>query len=191
MNSQSYSSDLLEIFQKGVREIISKEQLQSIFHLETFEELIEIPVEKIVKTAEKNLNYQSANGLFFRFGSAAFKHLVRKHGRIIGIDSLEFRLQPQRKRLMDGIGKLILWLESCQAADFSSQQSGDDVTINLTVVENAATNTGGRTWLHFIAGLFQAYLYWAGGGKQYPFQIVSQASDKGEITIQFRLMPVD
>lgn len=187
MTSQIYSFDLLEVFQKGIHEIIPAGQVSSLFGENDLQPNL---VEKAANIAGNDLGVLAASGLFFQTGSAGFKHLVRKHGKSIGIDSLEFRLQPQRKRLMDGLGKLINLLETWQAAAFSTKRSGDSVEVKVTAIERGNSLTGKRIWLHFIAGLFQEYLYWAGGGKQYPFEI-KQDESGGALVICFQLQPVD
>jgi hypothetical protein len=185
MTKQYYCPDLLEVFQKGIHEIIPANQVQVLFG-DTQPGSLEFAVD----TAIKELGVQAASGLFFQTGSAVFKHLVRSQGSSIGIDSLEFRLQPQRKRLSDGLDKLIKLLESWQAAVFSTKRSGDSVEVMAKTPEGTFSATGKRIWLHFIAGLFQEYLYWAGGGKQYPFEIKSGES-ADSLIICFQLLAVD
>jgi hypothetical protein len=187
MTHQSYSSDLLEIFLKGIHEILPANSGQVFFG----ENEIQLSsLETAVEMAIKELGVQSASGLFFQAGSAAFKHLVRKNGRAIGIDSLDFRLQPQRKRLTDGLDKLVNLLESWQAAIFSIKRTGDAVEVIVKTNESAFSFSNKYVWLDFIAGLIQEYLYWAGGGKQYPFEIKSDKSVDALI-ICFQLLPAD
>lgn len=191
MHSLSISPDLLDLFIKGMKEILPADQLTLLVPPIIKPEKPPTPFEYFLLEAEKQYGIISASGLFFRCGGAAFKYLVRQHGERAEIDSLEFRLQPQQKRLMDGTQKLVRLLETWQAGEFSIQKSDDLVEITVTASGLSVTDSGGRIWLHFVAGLFQEYLYWAGSGKQYPFQIVEQDQPGKEIIIQFRIVPVD
>ncbi|HEX7555726.1 MAG TPA: hypothetical protein VF338_03805, partial [Leptolinea sp.] len=160
MTDPHYSPELLELFQKGIREIFSPDQMQSFLHCD----VMALPsIEKAVLTAEAAIGFQAAGGLFLRSGLAAFKYMVREHGKAIGIDDLDFRLQPQRKRLMDGFVKITDLLDSWQAARFSITKSGDDVEVTIRSYGGSLSISGEQIALHFEAGLFQEYLYWAGG----------------------------
>jgi hypothetical protein len=187
MTDTHFSPELLELFQKGIREILSPDQWHSFLHSDATQPL---GFGEAVLNAEAALGFQAASGLFLRSGLAAFKYLVRDHGRAIGIDDLDFRLQPQRKRLMDGLGKITGLLETWQAARFSVTKSGDDVEVTIRSTAGGKAISREQIALHFEAGLFQEYLYWAGGGKQYPFEIKTLA-DEPAVQIRFRLLPVD
>lgn len=187
MQRQLFFPDLLELFIKGMNEIYPAMQPTSDSSSEKHQDL----VGTILLNAERDFGNISACGLFFRCGGAAFKYLVRQHGKRIGIDSLEFRLQPQQKRLMDGIHKIIHLLESWQAGEFSIQKTNDLVEIAASTSLMSGRESLVRIWLHFFAGLFQEYLSWAGNGKQYPFQIISPEIPGEKIIIQFRIVPVD
>jgi hypothetical protein len=187
MTRQTYSSDLLDVFLKGIHEILPAYQVQAFFG---GTENQSGSLETAVEIAIKEMGVQSANGVFFKSGAAAFKHLVRKNGKAIGIDSLDFRLQPQRKRLTDGLERLVRLLESWQAAVFFIKRSGDAVEVIVNTNEEAFSFTNKHVWLDFLAGLIQEYLYWAGGGKQYPFEIKSDKSSDA-LVICFQLLPVD
>ncbi|MEI8131260.1 MAG: hypothetical protein WCG34_02425 [Leptolinea sp.] len=194
MHKLSNSPDLLEVFIKGMNEVFLAEQLSVLVPSnlpETHSGKTINPIENLLIAAERQFGIISASGLFFRCGGAAFKHLVRKYGKAAEIDSLEFRLQPQQKRLRNGVVKLIQLLETWQAGKFSIKRSDDLVEITASASGLNVSNAGGQIWLHFIAGLFQEYLYWAGSGKQYPFQIIAQDQPGKEIIIQFRNVPVD
>jgi len=187
MTDPHYSPELLELFQKGIREILSPDQMQSFLNCD---ESALPSIEKAVLMAEALAGFQAASGLFLRSGLAAFKYLVRDHGKAIGIDDLDFRLQPQRKRLMDGLVKITDLLQSWQAARFSVTKSGDDVDVTIRSTWNGQTISSEQIALHFEAGFLQEYLYWAGGGKQYPFEIKTLENEPA-VQIRFRLLPVD
>jgi hypothetical protein len=191
MHNPAISPDLSALFKKGLLEILPLDRLNSEILDDSLGENSEIQIEKILAWVEKKFGFLSASGLFFRSGSAAFKFLVRQFGKQIEIDSLEFRLQPQRKRLMDGTQKLIHLLESWHAGKFTVKKVDDLVEITVAKQEFNTIKMGSRIWLNFIAGLFQEYLYWAGGGKIYPFQIILPEQTAVEIIIQFRIVPED
>lgn len=194
MHSLSNSPDLFEVFIKGMNEVLPADQMPVLVSPNSPNVLSEnaiIQIENLLKGAESQFGINSASGLFFRCGGAAFKHLVRNYGKVAEIDGLDFRLQPQQKRLRDGTHKLLQLLETWQAGEFSFQQSGDLIEITASAHGINVSKAGGQIWLHFIAGLFQEYLYWAGSGKQYPFQIIAQDKPTKEIIIQFWIVPVD
>lgn len=181
------SSDLMEVFRNGLAEIIPAGSVGNI----DWEQITQAnQVELYAESAEALLGFDSAAGLFMRVGSASFKHLVRCHGKSIGIDSLEFRLQPQKQRLQDGVGKILALIQDWQAADFKSNNQNDSITVTAVPFQVNKFVAGQVVWLHFIAGLLQEMLYWAGGGKQYPFQ-VKVGEDDNSLVIYFQLQPVD
>jgi hypothetical protein len=187
MPRQLFAPDLLELFIKGMNEVFPAIQPKSAIPSDGQQ----VFLETFLLEAEQDFGIISACGLFFRCGGAAFKHLVRQHGKRIGIDSIDFRLQPQQKRLMDGTQKIVHQLESWQAGKFSIQNT--DELVEITASSSLATGSESqhRIWLHFVAGLFQEYLSWAGSGKQYPFQVISPEQPGNGIIIQFRIVPVD
>jgi hypothetical protein len=192
MRDLAISSDLLDIFLKGINEILPADELKILgCHDAELSDKSTALLVKVVLESEKQYGLLSACGLFFRCGSAAFKFLVRLYGKESQIDSLEFRLQPQQKRLLDGTQKMIGLLVNWQAGEFSMLTMDDLVEITASTKGNRIAEPGGYIWLHFIAGLFQEYLYWAGGGKQYPFQILAKNQPASEMVIQFRTVPVD
>jgi hypothetical protein len=187
MTAKSMSIDLLEAFQKGLEEILPADQIRNLLGENLGEN---ISPESAAEKAVVEFGPVAASGLFFRSGSAAFKHIVYKHGKAIGIDSLEFRLQPQRDRLQDGVEKIAIQLKNWQTANLMTKRTGDAMEIIVKPVHHGQLSGGQRVWLYFIAGMFQEFLYWAGGGKQYPFQ--TGPSQKGDsLVICFQLQPVD
>lgn len=188
MKSQNLSNELLDLFLQGIQEMYPLESLN--LPQPGLLARDESQFDEIINRLNSEFGYASARGLFLRSGAAAFKYLVRTQGKAIGIDDLDFRLQPQRVRLMDGLNKMIGLLEKWQAAKFSVLHAGDDVKITMRALVIFSQNTSSIIWLHFLAGLFQEFLYWAGGGKQYPFQI-SPMEPEDDVIIQFRLLPVD
>jgi hypothetical protein len=191
MRSRPIAPDLITIFIKGMDEVFPIKKI--LPESPTAAKLTEYSgsIETLLLETERQFGYKSASGLFFRCGCAAFKYLVRNFGKQIDIDSLTFRLQPQQKRLIDGIQKLVQRLEFWQAGEFDIQKKEDLVEITASAAGIASPEFGERIWLHFVAGLIQEYLYWAGGGKQYPFQIIAIDQPLNGIIIQFRIVPVD
>lgn len=181
------SPELATVFYKGLREIIPEDsgETPQILQLAKFD-----TVELLPEKAETILGRISASGLFLRIGSAAFKYIVRYHGKQIGINSLEFRLQPQKQRLRDGIGKITRLLHDWKAADLRMDEKGDSISVYVSAVQSNMPQPGQIVWLHFIAGLYQELLYWAGGGKQYPFH-VKPGEVENSLVICFQLQPVD
>jgi hypothetical protein len=187
MTTTAISIDLLDVFQKGMREILPDDLSGKILDNS---KSIGIMTLQSAERAIAEFGSVSASGLFFRSGSAAFKHIVRYHGKNIGIDNLEFRLQPQRARLQDGIEKLIRQLQGWNAANFTYKRSGDAMEVCILPVDEKEKSARLLVWLHFFAGVFLEFLYWAGGGKQYPFQV--KPSPEGDaLVIYFQLLPVD
>jgi hypothetical protein len=188
MASRNFSNELLGIFLKGIQEILPADTLDLLEPGSNARSAFQIF--QIIDREYAEFGYTGACGLFLRSGAAAFKYLVRSQGTVIGIDSLEFRLQPQRLRLTDGMDKIIRLLDTWKAAKISISHEGDDVEVTMRPAGSARQITSAIIWLHFVGGLFQEFLYWAGGGKQYPFQI-SPVETEAAVVIQLRLLPVD
>ncbi len=181
------SPDLMIVFRKGLREVIpdASGEIPDILNLANTES-----IELLSNQVEEILGRTSASGLFLRIGSAAFKYIVRYHGEKTGIDSLEFRLQPQKQRMRDCIEKINHLLRNWKAADLRIEEIDDTLNITACAVQGNKSLPGQIVWLHFIAGLYQALLYWAGGGKQYPFH-VKPGEVENSLVICFQLQPVD
>jgi hypothetical protein len=187
MTTKTISPELQEIFRKGIREILPVAQWPPLFPVENE------PGDFFLfcsKRSAAEFSPETARGLFLRCGWAGFKFLVRRHGKDIGIDSLEFRLQPPRQRLMDGLNRITGLLRNWNMDDYTIEQKGDDVTVTIHSMREELSGAEARIGLHFQAGIFQEYLYWAGGGKQYPFE-VKPLAEEPSVRILFRLLPVD
>ncbi len=171
----------------GMEEILPEDLVKK-----TLGEEIEgfIQPEYAAKHAISMLGEVPASGLFLRGGSASFKYIVRYYGKAIGINSLQFRLQPQKQRLQDGVEKLTGLLVEWQAAAITIDRNGDQMTINARPATGGTLSPVRTVWLHFIAGLFQEFIYWAGGGKQYPFKVTTNEMG-GSMVICFQLQPMD
>jgi hypothetical protein len=187
MTYLTYSPELQDIFRKGIREILPAGQWPTLFpEVESSDDLFLF----VLKQSGSIFEFDTACGVFLRTGLAGFKFLVRQHGKQIGIDNLEFRLQPPRQRLMDGLGRITSLLRDWQTDEFVTDQNGDDVVITIRSIRVGLSESEACIGQHFYAGLFQEYLYWAGGGKQYPFA-VKPLEGEPAVRIQFRLLPVD
>lgn len=187
MKSESSSPQLQEIFRKGIQEILPAGQWPSMFPPEDAGEDF---VSYVLNQASNQLEPLTACGLFQRSGLAAFKFLIRRDGKNTGLDTLEFRLQPPRQRLMDGLSRLTTLLAGWKTDGFVTGQDGDDITVTITSANKASTPAVSQIRQHFYAGLLQEFLYWAGGGKQYPFE-VRLLDGQPAVRILFRLLPVD
>jgi hypothetical protein len=185
------SNEILVLLTQGMREILPLTDLQAVITLSEKNLENGFSLADILVDFENKYGTVSANGLFFRSGGAAFKYLVWKFGKKIEIDSLNFRLQPQQKRLLDGCKKLISLLEKWKAAKFSLTQSDGLTEIVMKRTKSYEFASTDRIWLHFIAGMFQELLFWAGGGKHYPFQIIVPDNEQRQIVIQFRMLQAD
>jgi hypothetical protein len=187
MTHQTTSPELQDIFRKGIREILPVDQWPTLFPEDAASEDLFLFV---LKQSGSIFEFETACGIFLRSGLAGFKFLVRQDGKRIGIDNLEFRLQPPRQRLMDGLGRVTGLLREWKTDEFITDQSGGDVVITIRSIRDDISESECRIGQHFLAGLFQEYLYWAGGGKQYPFEI-KPLDGQPAVRIQFRLLPVD
>ncbi len=187
MDQNSISPDLLEIFQEGISEILPLAQSRFCF---STTDICSLNMAEAAERAEKNLGKTAASGLFFRAGTAGFKYLVRKHGKTAGIDSLEFRMQPQRKRLLDGVEKITALQISWKAAEISLGCNDDNVILTVSSMRETSNFDSAIIRHHFIAGMIQEFLCWAGSGKQYPFQ-VKPDERSGRLVICFQLQPTD
>jgi hypothetical protein len=187
MTTSAISPELQDIFRKGIREILPAAQWPSLFPVDEDQD----EFFRFCQThASAEFSPETASGVFLRAGWAGFKFLVRQHGKAIGIDSLDFRLQPPRQRLMDGLNRITNLLRSWNTDDFTIEQDGDDTSMTIRSIRGELTGDEARIGQHFYAGMFQEYLYWAGGGKQYPFE-VRPLAEEPSVRIQFRLLPVD
>lgn len=187
MTQQTITPELQEIFTKGIREILPADHWPALFPVTTSPEGFFL---FFIKQSGAEFGPETASGIFLRSGWAGFKFLVRQHGKAIGIDSLEFRLQPPRHRLMDGLNRVTNLLLKWNTDEFTIEQNSDDITVTIRSIRDELSDTEARIGQHFQAGLLQEYLYWAGGGKQYPFE-VKPVGEEPSVRIQFRLLPVD
>lgn len=191
MHKTGISIALVELFIKGVNEIQPNAQIPPQPFTTINKNLAGQWVDTYIISCETKYGILSSCGMFFRFGGAAFKHLVRSYGVSVGIDDQDFRLLPNRKRLLNGTEKLIHLLESWDAAKFSLTMQEDLVEIEMSDLGQIFSGNGSLIWKHFLAGLFHDFLYWGGGGKQYPFQIFKLDDPGKSLIVQFRILPVD
>jgi hypothetical protein len=191
MHKTGISIALVEIFIKGVNEIQPNAQIPRQPLSTINKNLAGQWMDTYIHSCETNYGILSSCGMFFRFGGAAFKHLVRSYGVSVGIDNLDFRLLSHRKRLLHGTEKLIHLLESWHAAKFALTEQEDLVEIVMSDLSPIFSGNGRLIWKHFLAGIFHDFLYWGGGGKQYPFQIIKLDDSGKSLIVQFRILPVD
>ncbi len=187
MSNSSFSPDLQEIFRMGIQEILPSTQWPDVFLEQNPSKDLLISIQQKCETV---FGVETACGIFLRCGWAGFKFFIRRHGKAAGIDNLEFRLQPPRQRLIDGLNRVTGILESWKTDHFHIDQTGDDVVLTITSAREGLPPAQARIGQHFYAGLLQEYLYWAGGGKQYPFE-VRPLGEEPAVRVQFRLLPVD
>jgi hypothetical protein len=187
MGETSFFPDLQEIFRMGVQEILPVSEWPEVFDVD---EPSEDRFLSISQKCELMFGAETSNGIFLRSGWAGFKFFIRFHGKTAGIDNLEFRLQPPRQRLMDGLYRVTKLLQSWNTDVFHIDQTGDDVTLTISSIRKNVTPVQARIGQHFFAGLYQEYLYWAGGGKQYPFE-VKPLGEEPAVRVRFRLLPVE
>jgi hypothetical protein len=114
------------------------------------------------------LGENGTRGAALRVGRSFFDDFFKTYGIQIGLNSLDYRMMPLKKRIKSGLETL-----STQFADFGIKVS-DDENKWYWIYEELPTcfdlNEEYAPIGDFSVGLLQAYLSWASGGKIYPVQ---------------------
>ena len=169
---------------EGVEEIIGQEDLQKLLNLKGIpfdynshqhvalrQSLTIVDLIEMEHGLEEMFGENGSRGAALRAGRCFFQNLFQKYGIGSGLNSLEFRMQPLKKRILAGLGILSALLS-------------DSIQLDIHISENESKwywtyedriccrdeNEKGLPVFDFFIGLLQNYLSWASGGKAYPIQ---------------------
>jgi hypothetical protein len=180
----STTEEISQMLIGGVEEIIGQDDLQALLKQEgilfetgpcenirlksglTFDD-----IKKLEERFEEMFGENGCRGAALRTGRSFFQNFFQKHGMDCGLNSLEYRMQPLKKRILHGLEAL-----SSQLSDSINMniRIGDDEQNWYWILEHGDwcrdINGGGIPVSDFSIGLLQAYLSWASGGKAYPIQ---------------------
>jgi hypothetical protein len=181
------SSTTVEISQMligGVEEIIGQDDLQGLLKREgiTFDlnscrdirlthGLTFIEIKRLEDSLKKMFGENGIRGAALRTGRSFFQDFFQKYGMDCGLNSLEYRMQPLKKRILNGLETISGLLSDSTGMDIRIR---DDEQKWYWIFESSDwcrdINGGGVPVCDFSIGLLQAYLSWASGGKTYPIQ---------------------
>lgn len=131
---------------------------------------------------------QGGQGVTVRCGRAAFKYALQRFGAAAGLTSLEFRLQPARKRIRSGLEALASLVSD--PASCTTQVQDDGAVWKWQIQPDAAPldPQAARAQALLMVGLLQGFLAWVSGGKNYNIRLLE---DGGTPLIQIAKQPLD
>ena len=183
-NEYAFDQDISQIILGGIEEIVGEEELQELLIKN------EIPFEKDKNNntcLTRALSFKELNklesslvdlfgetgcrGAALRSGRSFFMGFYRLYGIQTGLNTLEYRMLPLKKRIQTGLERISGWLTD--TTDINFEVNDDDQKwywvlekdFNQGEIEDCHL-----TLYDFTIGMLQGYLAWASGGKYYPVQ---------------------
>ena len=164
----------------GIEELVGQEVLQDLltreaipFELDLHDaicltrELTFGDIKKIEIYLVQVYGENGCRGAALRVGRTFFQIFFQKCGVDCGLNSLEYRMKPLKKRIFSGLETLSTFLSDATHFQIKTREDGDKW---YWILENGEWNrdsAGGVPLEDFSIGLLQAYLSWASGGKAY------------------------
>jgi len=207
MNSEEnmqLSAPLSQIILKGIREIIGQEGLDQVFELSGISrvhcnggELEETglrysEISALQQGFETRYGIQGAKGVELRAGRAAFCYFLKVFGDSAGINELDFRLLPSRRRMQAGLERLanVIGSESGHIISVQAQENAWSwQSVHCTECRGRQSET---PVCYFTVGLLQEFLSWLSGGRVYLVEEIACRA-KGDLAciIQVEKKPLD
>lgn len=197
---QRCSSAFTGVIIEGAQEIIGPAGIQAVFNLAQRDSLV--PYQSIeemrmgikyddlsamVFVLEDLYGPRSAHGVLLRAGRASFRYLMRDFGDVIGIGSIDYRLQPARQRLRGGLEALagVFREQACQLVEIGedSQHWIWRSELKMASVERELV----KGISYFITGILQEYMEWVSGGKYYPVNEQSFVENQGKVIFTLQI----
>jgi len=183
-NNSKHKCRVEEISQmliEGMLDLIGQEETQAVLEqagvsselMKSGEIYLKQPItydvfHRIKKALDVLLGANGTRGAALRVGRSFFDDFFKTYGIQIGLNSLEYRMMPLKKRIKSGLETL-----SALFSDFGIKVSDDENKWYWTYekLPTCFKINGEDTPIgDFSVGLLQAYLSWASGGKIYPVQ---------------------
>lgn len=177
--------EISQIIIGGIEEIVGLDDLQKIlennqipFKINTKNNIvIEQSISlKQLNNIEKNLvekyGETGCRGAAYHFGRSFFSGFYREYGDQTGLNTLDYRMLPVKKRIYTGLEKISQWLST--TTELEIKINDDDQRwywVNLSEQNNCECRL---TITDFSIGMLQGFLSWASGGKSYPIKSNSQ-----------------
>jgi predicted hydrocarbon binding protein len=124
-------------------------------------------------------------GLALRSGRACFKYGLREYGSLLGMNDLDFRLQPLQVKLKMGFEKLAEALSSLGDQRVRLVENSNEL---LWIMERCPVCWGRSAdspICHLVVGFLQEALYWLSSGKTFFVDEITCIA-KGDATCTFR-----
>ena len=189
MNNQkpifnSATEEISQMLIGGIEEFVGQDELQGIliqegilFGLDKRSTirlkggLTIAEINRMEKCLEKIYGENGIRGAALRTGRSFFQEFFQKYGVKSGLNSLEYRMKPLKKRILSGLETLSTLLADTTGLVINIR---DDEHQWLWILEKGEwcgdANGGGVPISEFTTGFLQAYLSWASGGKAYPIE---------------------
>jgi predicted hydrocarbon binding protein len=105
---------------------------------------------------------RAGQGLALRTGRAAFQALIRQQGEALGLTTLEYRLLPNRLRLINGLRVLADWFKNVEVEE--NQLGWSWSTRSCPECDG---NAADHPVCYLMIGFLQEFFQWASAGKNY------------------------
>jgi len=174
-------AELGQIFFRGFLEILGQAGINAAFHLSGRTHLMEgeflstqlgegytcEDIGALRQAINQLYGPRGGRGMALRSGRAAFRYLAREFGDAIGLNSLEFRLIPLKKRLFAGQELLRNFLSERFEQQIELEETADAWRWHIHGCMECWGVTSDDLECTFFVGLLQEYFSWVSGGKFY------------------------
>jgi predicted hydrocarbon binding protein len=141
---------------------------------------------------EAEYGSNSGQGIAVRTGQAAFKYLLSEWGEDLGLFDVEFRMLPERRRLLEGMKKLAARLQEECGGGFHVEKNASHWNWEMETSPCCGGHVTSAPACGVIVGLLQEYLTWISGGKVFDVEEKTcQATGFDYCTIQIGMNPLD
>jgi predicted hydrocarbon binding protein len=159
------------VYLLALDEILGVDEARHLLDSAGRSDLSELPfsvIHKIHQLLAEQYGAPAGRGVAQRLGRAAFKYLLGSFGSELGLDALEFRLLPLRRRIDLGLDHMIQLFQ--QETDQTNRLESDPES-HLWQIENSPfclpSQQPPGPACDWMVGLLQEALSWMGGGKYY------------------------
>jgi predicted hydrocarbon binding protein len=146
----------------------------------------------IHETLEKIYGPHAGRGLAIKSGQVSFKYGLQELGSPLGITSLTYRLLPLSKKIEHGIRTLTKILNRYTGDNVQLRDDPDHYFIDITHCPLCWQRTTETPCCHFMIGLFQEFLFWVSGGKNFRVEETTCiATGQSSCTFKIARHPLD
>jgi predicted hydrocarbon binding protein len=146
----------------------------------------------INETLEKMYGPRAGRGLAIKSGQVSFKYGLQELGSPLGITNLTYRLLPLPRKIEHGLQTLIKIFNRYTNENVHLREDRESYFVEITHCPLCWQRTTETPCCHFAVGLFQEFLFWVSGGRNFLVkEIACIATGQPSCTFQIARHPLD